>query len=198
MGVNSIPTEIPEALTLISDTLAVTGDELVVIVVVVVESVNNGAVLVAVICGCKTPTDIGGHGAIGVVDEGGGEGGAKSWKSLSVIGTEVGIEKVTTGFRVIGSETIGCEVAALSSCPCWTYSGLRMSEMVLDCESPSTLGVGMSFLRVVCFFFFGVCASSEGPTFVFLFPHFFGLSASTRTCRTAAVNGRGPEVGLLR
>lgn len=58
------------------------------------------------------------------VDEGGGDGGAKSWKNSSVIGIEVGIEKITSRFVVIGSESLRCEVATTSLCSCWTRSGL--------------------------------------------------------------------------
>lgn len=42
MGVDFVPTEKPEALTPISDTLVVTGGELVVVVVVLVESMKSG------------------------------------------------------------------------------------------------------------------------------------------------------------
>lgn len=74
-----MPTEISKALTLISDMLVVTGGELEIVVVVVEESLNSRVVTVVVICGCETPTNTGGQGAmvIGVVDEGGREGGAK-------------------------------------------------------------------------------------------------------------------------
>lgn len=54
---------------------------------------------------------------IGVVVVG-GEGGEKSWKKSSLIGTEVGTENVISGLVVDGSEMIGCKVSAVATVSC--------------------------------------------------------------------------------
>lgn len=86
-----------------------------------------------------------------------GEGGVKSLKKSSVMGTEVGTKKVTSRLFVEGSETMGCNFTVVSSVSCCTCSGIRMPEMVCESESSSLSGEGELGLQVSCLTsFFGV------------------------------------------
>ena len=81
------------------------------VVQVAVESVKSG------VCVWETPEDIGVQGAIviGVEMVDVGEGMEKSWNRSSVIGTEVWISNVTSGFVVAGSKTFSWDEALVPS-----------------------------------------------------------------------------------
>lgn len=111
--------------------LAETRGVLVMVVVVAVDFLNRGVDCVRVASGCETP--IVGHGEIvmGVEIVEVGKEIEKSKKKSSMIGTEVGIENVTSGLVVICTKTIGCEVSTFAFVACRT----GIFEMVLDSES---------------------------------------------------------------
>lgn len=82
-----------------------------VVVVVAVESMKK------VVWVCESPKDTSGKGAIviGVETVDVGEDMENSWNRPSLIGTEVGISNLSSGFVVTGSETCGCDVVEASS-----------------------------------------------------------------------------------
>lgn len=179
MRVNFVPTEKPEVVSPVSNTLVVTGSELVVVVVVDVEFVNRGVDNGIKSWGYETPTKTFGQGEIKIgVVVAVGEGGVKYWKKSSVIGVEVGIKKVTSWFIVIGSETVGRKDTPISYVSRWSCSGLQTLEIVWDSESSLSLGEGVRGLWPTFFFFFGAWAGSEAPTLAFHFPPFLSLPAS--------------------